>query len=312
MSTLTPTVMRWFADHHGIASADDLTRLGVTTDRRVHLLHIGVLVIVHRGVYRIASTPSTFESRCRAACAASPDVGLSEATAARLWAFRGLRPCNEIYVMAPHGAHPFSCDVLVRRTNHLPQNDLVELPGGLRVTTPPRTAFDLARHVPDPVLETIIEQVLDRHCSMPTLWEVARRLGGHGRPGAARFNRVLSLRPAWQKPAQSGIEFRTLKAIEHAIDLTLVRQFGLRLHDGTRIHLDGADPSAKWGVEIDHVTWHGGRIDAQRDKGRDRGARRLGWQIERVTDLELKERFDSVIAELAELHRHRSREFRAA
>lgn len=312
MSGLTSVVARWFADHHGIASAAELTALGVTDDQRKYLIHHGLLIVVHRGVYRVATMPESFESKCRAACATASDVTLSEFTAARLWSIRGLRPCDSVQVMTDHGAHPFSTDVRVRRTNQLPSSDVVVLPGGLRVTSPPRTAFDLARHVPDHVLETIIEQILDRHCTMPTLWELGRRLSGHGRPGAARFNRVLSLRPAWQKPAQSNLEYRALRAIENAIGVPLVRQFELKLHDGTRIHLDGADPLSHWGVEIDHVTWHGGRIDAQRDKGRDRGARRLGWQVERVTDLELKDRFDSVIAELAELHRRRSRESRAA
>ena len=72
------------------------------------------------------------------------------------------------------------------------------------------------------------------------------------------------------------------------------------------IHLDGAVPELRWAVEIDHVTWHGGRFDTQRDKDPDRGARRLGWQVERVTDHELADDFARRHrSELVELHRLR-------
>lgn len=35
---------------------------------------------------------------------------------------------------------------------------------------------------------------------------------------------------------------------------------------------------------------------------RDRGLRRLGWQVDRVTDQELTDDFDGTIAELVELY----------
>jgi very-short-patch-repair endonuclease len=89
-----------------------------------------------------------------------------------------------------------------------------------------------------------------------------------------------------------------------------VRQHPLRLPNGVTIHVDGADPAVRWAVEIDHVTWHGGRFDAQRDKSRDRGARRIRWQVDRVTDLELAEDFDRAIDELVDLYRLRVAEVR--
>ena len=87
----------------------------------------------------------------------------------------------------------------------------------------------------------------------------------------------------------------------------LVQQFAVRLPNGALIHPDGADPSVEWAVEVDHVTWHGGRFDAQRDKGRDRNARRIGWQVDRVTDLELAETSTRAIDELVELWHLRRR-----
>ena len=133
------------------------------------------------------------------------------------------------------------------------------------------------------------------------------RLAGRGRSGSARVRRVLSLRPGWQKPAGSGPEIRVLRALrDHGLG-HLVSQHPLRLPNGSMVHLDAADPAINWGREIDHVTWHGGRFDAQYDKVRDRGARRLGWQIERVTDHECRSNLQAVVREVVELHALRAR-----
>jgi hypothetical protein len=70
-------------------------------------------------------------------------------------------------------------------------------------------------------------------------------------------------------------------------------------------------PQLRWAVEVDHVTWHGGRFDAQADKGRDRQARRIGWQVDRVTDLELTTAFKRTIDELVDLFWLRTAELAA-
>ena len=114
--------------------------------------------------------------------------------------------------------------------------------------------------------------------------------------------------PDWQRPAGSGLELRVIKALERAGVGPLVRQYSLRLGDGTVIHPDGADPSIRWAIEVDHVTWHGGRLDAQRDKSRDRRARAIGWQVDRVTDQELSASFETTVAEVVDLYWNRRHE----
>ena len=308
MSAFNSHVATWFANHYGTATSFELARLGMSRHQRERLVSEKILLVVHRGVYRLASSPLTFEARCRAVCAACPEAVIGAESAARWWAFRGVRWTDEPLVLTPPGSHPIASGVTIRRSNLLDPRDVVEIKPGIRVTSPPRTVFDLARDLPDRVIEALLEQVLDRHCAMPTIWDLHRRMSRRGRDGAARFGRVLSQREVWQKPAQSNLELRVLQALSRDHGLGLVRQHPLRLPDGCVIHLDGADPTIRWGLEVDHVTWHGGRHDAQRDKGRDRGARRVGWQVERVTDQELGERFHAVITELAALHRQRSRE----
>ncbi|MEO6651647.1 MAG: hypothetical protein ABIP17_03215 [Ilumatobacteraceae bacterium] len=111
----------------------------------------------------------------------------------------------------------------------------------------------------------------------------------------------MSRRSDWQRPAGSKLELQVLRALRAAGIPELVQQYPITLPNRTVIHPDAADPRIKWALEIDHVTWHGGRADAQRDKGRDRGLRRIGWEVDRVTDQELREDFAAAIAEIVEL-----------
>ena len=151
---------------------------------------------------------------------------------------------------------------------------------GIRVASPPRAWFDCARDLDDEKFERLTEWLLDHHTTMTTLWRLTGRMATRGRPGLGRVHRVMSRRSDWQRPARSGLELRVLLALEARGVGPLVRQHRLVLANGLTIHVDGASPSVRWALEVDHVTWHGGRSDAQRDKGHDRGARRLGWQVD--------------------------------
>jgi very-short-patch-repair endonuclease len=201
--------------------------------------------------------------------------------------------------------------VQLRRSNVLDASDAVRRSDGIVVASPPRAWFDCARDLDDERFERLTEWVLDNHCNLQTLWRMTRRLQSKGRPGLARVNRVMSRRADWQKPAGSGLELRVLRALEDR-GIVLTRQFAIALPGGKVIHPDGADPTIKWALEIDHSSWHAGRQEAQRDKVRDRGLRRLGWQVDRVTDYELDDDFDATIDELADIYRRRLASFRAA
>jgi hypothetical protein len=78
--------------------------------------------------------------------------------------------------------------IQVRRTRHLPNVDIVVRKDGIRVTSPPRTAFDAAEWLRADDLESLIEQGIERpYFTIPTLWAHARRLCRNGRAGNGRF-----------------------------------------------------------------------------------------------------------------------------
>jgi len=312
MALLSNTLAAVIAARHGIVTVDDLIADGYTPNGIKRQVRSGFLVRMHHDVLRVATSPDSFESRCVAACIADPEIVITGVAAARLWAFRHVFVTEWPIALVAHDRTPIRNGVTLRRTNRLDESDHVDRADAIRVASPPRAWFDCARDMDDERFERLTEWVLDKHTTMQTLWRLTNRLSARGRPGLARVHRVMSSRAVWQRPAGSGLELRVLKALQQRGVPPLVQQFPLRLPNGLTIHPDGADPTIRWAVEVDHVTWHGGRFDAQRDKGRDRAARRIRWQVDRVTDLELRDDFNGAITDLVALYHLRRGEMAAA
>ena len=305
MRHVSPDLARQISMHHGIVRRTELIADGCSRDVIARLVSGGALIPAQQGTYRVATSPETFEAQCVSACFADPGAVITGLAAGRLWAFRHIAPVNVPEVLVAHHSNPMSGGVTLRRTNRLHREEIVERPDGIRVASPPRAWFDCAVHLDDTRFEMLTEHVLDNHCRAPTLWRTVRRLEARGRRGLGRARRVLSARPVWQKPADSGVELRVLAALRRAGLPELVRQYPIRLPNNTIAHADGAIPELRWAVEIDHVTWHGGRFDAQYDKSRDRAARRIGWQIERITDQALRDDFRGEITSVVEMYHAR-------
>jgi hypothetical protein len=301
MPQLSASLAERVARAHGIVDEHELKTDGIGDNSIRRFVRRGSLIRIHQGVFRMATSPDTFHARCVAACRADPSVVVGGVAAANLWEFRHVFRVSVPTILVEHDRTPIARGVQLRRTNLLPPSDVVERADGIRVSSPPRTWFDCGWEIDDERFERLTEWVLDHHSTLPTLWSMTRRMSKRGRPGAARVNRVMSQRSDWQRPAGSGIELDVIQALRGRGVGPLVQQFALKLPNGIVIHPDAADPAARWAVEVDHVTWHGGRFETQRDKSRDRNARRMGWQVDRVTDLELKQDFRGSIDELHDL-----------
>lgn len=300
MRHVSAHLARQISRQHGVVTGTQLRADGFTRDIVSRLVSRSVLIPLHQGVYRVATSPDTFESRCVAACAADPEAVITGVAAGRLWQFRHIFPVNVPEVLVAHHANPMSRGVTLRRTNELVNEDVVPRPDGIRVASPQRTWFDCAVHLDDAHFEMLTEHVLDHHCQTPTLWRITRRLEARGRRGLGRVRRVLSARAEWQRPLDSALEVRVLKALRRAGITELVRDHPIKLANNTIVHAAGALTGVKWAVEIDHVMWHGGRFDDNYVTSRDRAVGESGWEIVRVTDLALRADFageiDAVVA----------------
>lgn len=293
---------RWFLAHHGIASTTCLNDLGVTPDQRRRLLNDGVLEVLFEGVYHLTSTPLDFHARCAAVCAADESLVISCFSAGSLY---GLRRCvtDFVHVTTARITKPVGPRVKVHRSRALPAEHVVERPDGIRLTTPERTFFDLAKHVTDLTLLSIGEQIIREGLSThESLVEVVLSLVARGRPGGARALRVLASRSPRGTASESHDEVRLLDALHRAGLLGLVRHPPVTLLDGRVIHPDMGDPVVGFYVEVDHHTWHDPSAAVDADNERDRQIRLLGGEVERVTNTRLADDLSTVVADLCRLY----------
>ena len=302
-SPLPAEVLAQARAQYGLVTSAQLDDAKVSTRHRTYLFEGRFLVPMHKGVYRLGSHDVGFEQACLGACLAVPELVVSGPSAGKLLKLRSM-PTGSVHLLASERAVRLS-GVVIHLTTVLTQADWTTRDDGIRLLRPVRLAADLARFLDDHDLESVIEQMLDRGLvSVPALYACGRRLAGRGRDGSRRFARVLDSRPAWNRPRDSDLEVRLFRTLsEHGV--VLEPQVSIDLGGGQSLHLDGADRARRFGVEVDHVTWHGGRLAAQRDKWRDRQLMRIDWVVARVTDEDLEQRFTSTVAELVEIHRLR-------
>ena len=307
MWLFTPDVTRWLATHHGVAHRLDLERLGATRHQLAHAARLGAIVREGTSVYRLAAAPATAEQRMALACAAGPDVVVSHRSAGRVWGLRRLGQDDRLHVTIRARSNRQVRGVVIHRSHRIEAVDVVERADGIRLTSAPRTAFDLAAVLHDDALASILEQLLhDERCTVPTLFATGRRLGEHGRSGSARFTRVLQSRPALLKPAASDLELKLERALVEAGLPRPLRQQALRLPSGEVVHPDFYWPAQREAVEVDHVTWHGGKLDLTYDKRRDRQLWQLGIHVTRVTDDEIRRHLGRAVADIATILRSRA------
>jgi hypothetical protein len=305
MEPFHPDVLALYRSQHGVASEDQLALLGLTRRQLQYLVSSKQLEVEHQGVYRLVAFASSFESQCVAASLADDEVAVSHQSAARLWGLRQMQSAR-LHVTVSHHRHPVADgNVKVHRSIVL-EDHWRERPDGIRLTSPARTLFDLAGAVSAQRLESAVEHALRLNLvTLPDLWEVARTLARRGRSGSGRFVRLLNSRPAWLKPVDSDLELRVADALVARGLPVPVRQHPLRLSNADTIHPDLAWPDLRWAIEVDHVTWHGGAVATMDDHARDRQLRLIGWEVERVTDREIKDRFPEVVRDLARLYQLR-------
>lgn len=296
MVTLPRPLLAVAREQRGLLTTDNLYTHAVSRSARGRLLTSGMLVAVHKGVYRLGSHPTTFEQRCLAALLFAPDAVLSGLTAARVWGLRKAMT-DDIHILAKRTIH--LREISPHTTDLLSDADIVER-HRLRLLRPPRLLCDLAWQLDDASLESVFEQMLERDMlSVDAARRAARAFCTRGRPGSVRLARVLDGRPAWLKPADSDLELRLWRALS-AAGLQMQRQYRVELDAGV-VYLDLAEPSIRFGVEVDHVSWHGGHLDAERDKRRDRELTRQRWTMCRVTDDDVTNHLHHTVRQLTDI-----------
>lgn len=144
---------------------------------------------------------------------------------------------------------------------------------GCRVTSPLRTAWDLARR-PDTVEAVVALDALAGLGRFAPSALLDRRASAPGARGCRRLDRVVELA---DPRAESPMESRLRLVLVLAGLPRPEAQFRLDV-DGREVRFDLAYPAVKLAIEYD-----GGRHDGDLDRRRDVRAGRLGWYTARFT-----------------------------
>jgi hypothetical protein len=285
-----------FNARNGVTTSARLRRMGISERSARRLVANGRLRRAARGVLVSVAWPISLDHRMALACAVTGGV-VSFPTAGEVWNLRKSPGSADVHLWIPENRRlQAPLGVQLHRTSQLPPGDVVRRSDGVAVTSPPRTAFDAARWLTNDDLESLIEcGIRASYFTVPTLWGTGRRLCSRGRPGSTRFAEVLGAREPWRKPVDSDYELRLERALRKRGFPPLERQCRLQLPNGKVIHPDLGIPELGFYVEVDHLTWHGGRMAADYDCQRDLEIGALGHHVERVTDLAIDHHLDATV-----------------
>ncbi len=164
-----------------------MARLGISDNMIARRVRSGVLTARHRGVYAFGTPDRSYLGRCWAAVlAGGPGAVLGYISAAVIWGLRSGEPWP-IHVIVPTRRRPH--EGIRFHVESLRSDETVTM-GGIPITTPVRTAFDLAGVLQPAELERVVNEIEARHLwSSYSLWDLLRR--HPRRKGAGVLRRIL-------------------------------------------------------------------------------------------------------------------------
>jgi hypothetical protein len=270
-------VARLAAEEWGVLSLEELQGCGLSPGMVVTRVHRGQLHSLHHGVYAVGHANVPLEGRFLAAVkTCGPGAVLSHFSAAALWEmvdWDARHPEVTVRDTTPR-VHP---GILVHRTRYLDARDR-RRHRGVPVTSPARTALDVASQLPEGAARRAVRQALSkRWLGVRNLLEILRRQPR--RPGANALRRIVAGGPV---PTRSELEDVVLEVILAAglerpdvnVPMTL---------DGRCIIPDFRWPQRKLIVEADSATWHDNKLAREDDVERQALLEAHGERLIRIT-----------------------------
>lgn len=223
-------------------------------------------------VYACASLMVDHRLRARAVRLLLPDAVLSGRSAAVLWGVDLAGPDDDVECTVPLSCRAGTVRGVRVTRRALPPGDTVAR-GGVRVTTPLRTALDLARIQPLEEAVVALDQfVRIRRLALAELRTAAAELTG---PGCRRVREAVGRADGLaQSPQETRLRLRL-----HASRLPRpVAQYEVRDERGFVACVDFAWPEARVAVEYDGW-WHGQPQNVPKDRRRLNRLTAAGWTV---------------------------------
>jgi hypothetical protein len=273
------------------------------------------IVLVVRGVYRVVGSPQTWDQKVMAAWLGStgplyiPIV--AHATAAALYDFHEFCRSGKPHLVTNRGASARSRIAIIATCTDLRPHDISKFPSGTLVTSKTRTVLDIALiQKSEARLSRFLDRcLLDRHSTIPKLWELLTHVEASGKRGVVQLREALLARSDDYVPLESELEHLAFEALAAAGGPVPQKQHPLPGPSVGKVDL--AFPMARLIVELDgrqHQTTSARRVDYERDIS----AARAGWQVLRFDWFQVKFSPNWFAESVGEVRRAREQMLRAA
>jgi hypothetical protein len=256
-------------------------------------------------VYAHRGTELDHRLWCRAALLAAPaSAAIGGLSAGALWGAIAPAGAAPVHLVAPRAIRLRRDPRVVVHHTRLVDGD-VTTRGGLRLTTPERTIFDLGRRADRVDALATLDAMLHRHLLDP---DVLRRMI-RKRDQWPRVDRLAALLDLAEPRAESPMETRLRLILADAGVRPAVAQFAVfDIRNELLARVDLAWPDLRLAVEYDGDQ-HRERDQFQRDAERLNALHLAGWTVLRFTAVDVLRRPDRTVhvvrAALAELNARR-------
>ena len=302
---MEPNIAAWGARHYGVASRDELERLGLDKDNIRWLVRRGDLLRRTERVFVFAGSPDTWRQRARAAVIDSgPGTVLSHRSLAHLLAVPGFRD-NRLEVTTPFGNDTHSKLAVVHRSRWLPPWH-VTTTQGIAATTPTRMMFDIAAVVSEPRAARALDNgLLMGLFTYEKLDKMLGELAERGRSGISVMRRLLDLRGDGYVAPASELE-AVFEGILTAGGEPIPRKQVNLGGDEWAGRVDYFDDPIKVVWEIDGRRWHTALLDLEADQLRENELVAAGLTVVRFRAYLLRDHPDKVLSTVRRVRRSRS------
>lgn len=267
---------------HGVFTRAQALEAGLSERQIDRRLNQGLLLRVHRGVYRGAGTPLTYRARVMAGCLATGGVA-SHATAAALF---GLLPEGPIEVTVPRGSRRRRRGIAVRETRDLVPGDTATMEA-IPVTTPTRTVIDLASTLDNHRFELVLDDALRRRLtSRRRLERRLSELPDHGRAGIQLVRTSLSRRGSGPGAAETRLERQFFAILRKHRIHGFEPQVWVEV-EGNRYRIDALHRVAGIAIELDE-DHHREPAQHEADLERQNALVKLGLKVLRFNERQLR------------------------
>jgi predicted transcriptional regulator of viral defense system/very-short-patch-repair endonuclease len=260
---------------HGLISARQLRKLGLSDRQISYMAAVGHIEPVRKGAYRFRGSPLTWRTSVMAAVlAAGADAVASHRTAGRLWGLVDSEDAGGLIELIVRTQRRLP-GVCAHRMRLNPKERTTR--DGIPVTSPARTLLDLAASTGAEELGRLVDAAWRRRLATSReLREMVERHAGHGRRRMVPIQEALADRLPGYDPGANDWERERDRMWERMGLPPAERQYRVRI-GGRSFRLDRALPDLKIAVEWNGFEHHGSRSAFDRDSDRRALLAAAGW-----------------------------------